>query len=50
MFFFLSCRCLSWPNLPSVCSLQAPAPGLCCPQPKCPSNVQINFPPGYKIE
>nr|XP_034338852.1 uncharacterized protein LOC117693035 [Crassostrea gigas] len=43
-------KCLSWPNLPSVCSLQAPAPGLCCPQPKCPSNVQINFPPGYKIE
>lgn len=43
-------RCLSWPSLPSVCSLQAPAPGLCCPQPKCPSNVQINFPPGYQIE
>ncbi|XP_035826806.1 uncharacterized protein LOC101848762 [Aplysia californica] len=39
-------RCIQW-NLPSVCTLKAPAPGKCCKTPDCPSNVNIQYPPGY---
>lgn len=39
-------KCIQW-NLPSVCTLKAPAPGKCCKTPDCPSNVNIQYPPGY---
>ncbi|XP_052781575.1 uncharacterized protein LOC128218079 isoform X2 [Mya arenaria] len=40
--------CLNWENLPSICHLEPPSPGLCCEQPRCPDNVIINIPPTYK--
>lgn len=39
-------KCINW-QLPSVCTLDAPKPGLCCKTPNCPSNVNIQYPPGY---
>nr|XP_022335525.1 loricrin-like isoform X9 [Crassostrea virginica] len=38
--------CVQW-NLPPSCSLNPPAAGKCCQTPNCPSNVQIQYPPGY---
>lgn len=38
--------CVQW-NLPPSCSLNPPGPGKCCQTPNCPSNVQIQYPPGY---
>ncbi|XP_076111732.1 uncharacterized protein LOC143079984 isoform X2 [Mytilus galloprovincialis] len=42
-------KCYTW-NLPSVCTLDPPAPGKCCHQPNCPSYVQITYPQGYTKE
>ncbi|KAL3886633.1 hypothetical protein ACJMK2_026614 [Sinanodonta woodiana] len=39
--------CPTW-NLPSVCIMEPPAPGRCCPQPKCPDNIRIDYPVGYQ--
>ncbi|KAJ8302983.1 hypothetical protein KUTeg_019379 [Tegillarca granosa] len=44
-----SARCYTW-NLPNVCTLQQPAAGMCCPTPQCPSNVIIQYPPGYILK
>nr|XP_022339887.1 glycine-rich cell wall structural protein 1-like isoform X21 [Crassostrea virginica] len=38
--------CAQW-NLPPSCTLNPPAAGKCCQTPNCPSNVQIQYPPGY---
>ncbi|XP_052816208.1 uncharacterized protein LOC128242861 isoform X2 [Mya arenaria] len=41
--------CLNWDNLPAICHLEPPAPGLCCEQPRCsPAGVIINIPISYK--
>ena len=42
-------RCLNW-QLPSTCTLDPPAAGKCCKTPNCPSNVVLNYPPGYTAE
>jgi len=42
-------KCINW-QLPSVCSLNQPAPGKCCKTPNCPSYVNINYPPNYTPE
>jgi len=44
MFF----RCLNWDNLPSICSLEDPAPDMCCQQPRCPAGIVITVPTAYK--
>ncbi|KAK3591359.1 hypothetical protein CHS0354_040320 [Potamilus streckersoni] len=41
--------CPNW-NLPADCTLQDPAPGKCCPTPKCPDGFVIRYPPGYTPE
>ncbi|KAL4234291.1 hypothetical protein ACF0H5_005942 [Mactra antiquata] len=47
-----SCRsvCLDWPTLPYICHLEDPPAGLCCKQPRCPSEVLITIPLAYKDE
>ncbi|XP_045194340.2 uncharacterized protein LOC123549964 isoform X2 [Mercenaria mercenaria] len=41
--------CLQW-NLPQSCHLDPPPAGECCQVPVCPSNVQLQYPPGYVQE
>lgn len=45
-----TCRslCVNW-QLPTQCTLSAPAPGKCCNTPSCPAGVQISYPPGYTV-
>jgi len=45
---FYQCQtlCLNW-NLPNVCHLDPAPAGKCCEVPVCPSNVQLQYPPGY---
>ena len=39
-------RCPKW-QLPSVCSLDPPTSGKCCPTPNCPPGFTINYPSGF---
>ncbi|XP_053402495.1 cysteine-rich motor neuron 1 protein-like [Mercenaria mercenaria] len=41
--------CLQW-NLPPSCHLDPPPADKCCQVPVCPSNVQLQYPPGFVQE
>ncbi|XP_060570089.1 uncharacterized protein LOC132728460 isoform X2 [Ruditapes philippinarum] len=48
---FYQCQtlCLNW-TLPPTCRLDPAPAGKCCQVPVCPSNVQIQYPPGFVQE
>ena len=49
--FIRYCSCLYFLNIPPICHMEdQPTPPLCCSQLRCPANVTITIPEGYKSQ